>query len=126
MANTNVLLIDSGGIFVASVPSIPVNAGDSVSFATNDKSAAELFFSPAAAAVLSPAPSSPAAVPAGGSVSFQFTSSAPGAYCVYVGASGASAPRSFPVEVSQNLIMLVDSSGGPSFGGPHVVVDPGS
>jgi len=126
MADTNVVLINNDGVYVPSVPSVGVNAGDTVSFSTNDGSAAALFFSPAAAAVVSPSPGSPAPVPAGGSASFTFNSSAPGAYSVFAAGSGASAPASFPNEVSQSLFVLIDSDGGPSFGVPHNVINPGS
>ncbi len=126
MANTNVVLINSGGVYVPSVPSVAVNKGDTVSFATSDGSAAQLFFSSGAAAVLAPAPGSAFAIPAGGSASFTFTSSDPGAYSAYVGASGAAAPTSFPSQVSQSLSLLIsDSAGAPSFG-THNSTDPGS
>jgi hypothetical protein len=126
MATTDVLLIDNGGVYVPSVPGVTVNAGDTVSFSTDDGSAAILFFSPAAAAVVSPSPGSAAQIPAGGSASFTFTSSDPGAYSVYAAASGSSAPTTFPSEVSQSLFVLIDNSGGPSFGGPHLIINPGS
>jgi hypothetical protein len=127
MANTSVLLINNDGVYVPSVPSVAVNAGDTVSFATNDGSAAALFFSPGAAAVLSPAPGSAAQVPAGGNASFTFTSSSAGAYSMFAGASGDSAPSSFPNEVSQSLSLLInDSAGTPPFVGPHNTTNPGS
>jgi hypothetical protein len=126
MANTSVTLINNGGVYVPSVPSVAVNKGDTVSFATSDGSVAQLFFSPGAAAVLSPAPGSAFAVPAGGSVSFTFTTSDPGSYSAYVGANGTAAPTNFPSQISQSLSLLInDSSAAPSFG-THIVTNPGS
>ena len=126
MANTNVVLINSGGVYVPSVPSVAVNKGDTVSFATSDGSAAQLFFSPGAAAALSPAPSGAFAVPAGGSASFTFTSSDPGAYSAFVGASGDPAPASFPNQVSKGLSLLLNNAAdAPSFG-THNTTNPGS
>lgn len=127
MANSNVLLIDNNGVYVPSQPSVAVNAGDTISFATSDGSAVLLFFSSDAASVLSPAPGSAFQLAAGATASFTFTSSAPGAYSVYFGASSDSAPASFPTQVSQQLLLEVgDSGGGPSFGGPHDVIVQGS
>ena len=123
MANTNITLIDDGGIYVPSASSVPVVAGDTVSFATNDGSAVLLYFSPDAASVLSPAPSSPYQLAAGGTAAFTFKSSASGAYSVFFG----SAPASYPGAVSQVLSLQI---GGvvtpPPFGGPHTVINPGS
>lgn len=126
MANTSVTLINNGGVYVPSVPSVTVKKGDTVSFATNDGSAAQLFFSRGAAAVLSPAPGTAFAVPAGGNASFTFTSSSPGAYSAFFGASGAAVPTNFPNQVAQSLSLLVnDSAAGPSFG-THNTTNPGS
>jgi hypothetical protein len=124
MANTSVILINNGGIYVPSVPSVPVAAGSTVSFATSDGSAVTLYFSPAAASALSPAPGAVFSLAAKGSAVFTFTSSAPGAYSVAFNAPG----QSFPSSVSPNLNLLVDPGAGtgPGFGGPHDVVNPGS
>lgn len=127
MANTSITLINNGGVYVPSVPSVAVNKGDTVSFATNDGSVAQLFFSPGAAAVLSPAPGGAFAIPASGSASFTFTSSDPGAYSAFVGASAAATPTSFPSQVSQNLLLLMnDAAGTPGFGATHDTTNPGS
>jgi hypothetical protein len=127
MANTSVTLINNGGVYVPSVPSVAVNKGDTISFATSDGSAAQLFFSSAAAAVLSPAPGSAFPIPAGGSASFSFTSSGPGAYSAFVGASGDAPPTNFPSQVSQNLSLLInETAGAPGFGAPHDTTSGGS
>jgi len=71
-------------------------------------------------------PGSAFAVPAGGSASFTFTSSDPGAYSAFFGAIGAAAPTNFPSQMSQSLSLLInDSAGAPSFG-THNSTDPGS
>lgn len=127
MANSNVLLIANNGVYVPNLPSVAVVAGDTVSFATSDGSAVLLFFSSDAASVLSPAPGNSFQLAAGATASFTFTSSASGAYSVYFGASGDSAPSSFPTQVSQNLMLEIsDSGGGSSFSGPHNVIVQGS
>lgn len=123
MANTNITLINDKGAYVPSVPSVPVVAGDTVSFATSDGSAAQLFFSPAAASVLSPAPASPFQLAAKGNAAFKFTSSAPGAYSVFTN----SAPGRFPGNVSKVLNLEVGPvAAPPKFGGPHDTINPGS
>lgn len=123
MANTNILLIDNGGIYVPSAASVPVVAGDTVSFATSDGTAVPLFFSPDAVSVLSPAPANPFQLAAGGSAAFAFTSSAPGAYSMFVGA----APEYYPVNTSQSLDLEIGGVvSGPSFGSTHAVTNPGS
>jgi hypothetical protein len=122
MANTSVQLINSGGIYVPSVPSVPVVAGDTVSFATNDGSAVTLYFSPDAASAVSPAPGAAFSLAANGSAVFTFTSSVAGAFSVAFNAPG----QSFPSAVSGNLALLLSSSADPGFGGPHGVVNPGS
>lgn len=127
MANSNVILVNNNGVYVPNLPSVAAVAGDTISFATSDGSAVLLFFSSDAASVLSPAPGSAFQLAAGATASFTFTSSAPGAYSVYFGATADSAPASFPTQVSANLLLEIsDSGGGSSFGGPHNVIVQGS
>jgi|HubBroStandDraft_1064217.scaffolds.fasta_scaffold48094_2 hypothetical protein len=123
MANTKITLFNDKGAYVPSVPSVPVVAGDIVSFATSDGSATELFFSPAAASVLSPTPASPFKLAAKENAAFKFTSSAHGAYSVFTN----SAPQRFPGYVSQVLSLEVGPVVvPPNFGGPHDTINPGS
>jgi len=123
MANTTITLINDNGAYVPSAPSVPVVAGDTVSFATSDGKAAQLFFSPDAASVLSPTPASPFQLAASGNAAFKFTSSAPGAYSVFPNA----APQKFPGYVSQVLNLEVGPAiAPPDFGGPHDTTNPGS
>jgi hypothetical protein len=115
MANTEVTLVNNGGIYVPSTPSVNVVSGDSISFATNDGSAVLLFFSPGATSVLTPKPASPFPIAAGGRAAFSFSSSAPGAYSMYCGATPDAAPANFPGKVSDVLILEVSSIAVPSF-----------
>jgi len=55
--------------------------------------------------VLSPAPSQAVTVAQGATVTFTFTSSAPGAYSVYLGRSVSAGPARFPSEPSRSLLL---------------------
>jgi hypothetical protein len=118
MAHTDITLIDSGGILVPSVGSVPVVSGDTVSFSTSDGSPAFAFFSPEAVSVLSPRPASPFPIPPGANAAFTFSSSAPGAYSAYFGVTEGSVPGTFPTERSQALQLEVEMSIAPPFPGP--------
>jgi hypothetical protein len=109
MANTNIKLLHDGGIFVPSTPSVPVASGTSVSFATSDGAPVVLFFSPAAASILSPNPSSAYPIAAGGKAVFTFSSSNPGAYSVFFGSDPKSVPSGFPQRTSQELLLEIGS-----------------
>lgn len=111
MANTDISLINDGGVFVPSAPSVPVVSGDTVSFSTSGGEAAFLFFSPDASNILSPRPASAAPVPASGKAVFSFTSSQPGAYSAYFGANEGCNPKRFPELISRVLLLEVQSSG---------------
>ena len=116
MAHTDVTLTSDSGVLVPSLPSVPVTSGDTIAFSTSN-GAAFLFFSPDAAAALSPAPTGPVEVDSSKPASFTFTSSEPGAYSVFFEASAASAPTNFPVRQSNLLLFEIDGSG-TNFGGP--------
>jgi hypothetical protein len=118
MAHTDITLIDSGGILVPSVDSVPVVSGDTVSFSTSDGSPAFAFFSPDAVSALSPQPASPFPIPAGQKAAFTFSSSAPAAYSAYFGGTEDSAPGTFPADKSQALRLEVNASIGLPFPGP--------
>lgn len=118
MAHTDIKLIDSDGILVPSSDSVPVVNGDTVSFSTSDGHPAFAFFSPDAISALSPRPASPFPIAAGKKADFTFSSSAPGAYSVYFGVTGGSAPGKFPTDRSQALRLEVDMSIAPPFPGP--------
>lgn len=117
MAHTDVTLTSDSGVLVPSLPSVPVTSGDTIAFSTSN-GAAFLFFSPDAAAALTPAPTGPVEVGSSKPTAFMFTSSKPGAYSVFFEASASSAPSSFPVRQSNTLLLEIDANG-TSFGGPN-------
>ena len=125
MANTDITLINDGGVYVPSAFSIPVVRGNTVSFATSDGTPVVLCFSPDAASVLSPT-NNPYSIGAAGTAVFTFSSSNPGAYSVFFVASPSSAPKSYPTQTSQVLVLEVVSSDAPPFTGPTNTVKPGS
>jgi len=109
MANTAITLTNEQGALVPSQPSVPVNSGDTVSFSTIDGSNAYLFFSPAAAAALSPAPTNPTQV-SSTPATFEFTSSSLAAYSVYFETDASVTVPPFPVVPSNLLMLEVDTS----------------
>ncbi|MGA2633402.1 MAG: hypothetical protein ABSF16_04145 [Terracidiphilus sp.] len=105
MASTEITLINKGGKYSPSTASVAVVKGETVTFSTSDGSIAFLFFSPAAAAVLSPAPGNAFQLTAGKKATFTFTASSPGAYSVAFGANASSAPASFSGGNSSVLVL---------------------
>jgi len=109
MSTTAITLTSEQGAVSASLTTVPVNTGDTVTFATGDGSTAFLFFSPGATGILSPAPASPVAV-SSTPVSFSFTASEPGAYGVYLESSAEASVPEFPTAPSSALAILTDLS----------------
>lgn len=107
MANTAITLTNEQGALVPSQPSVVVNSGDTVSFTTSDGSSAYLFFSPEAAAVLSPTPSSPIEA-SSTAAEFSFTSSSAGSYSVFFETSTDVTLPLFPVAQSNQLLLEID------------------
>ena len=105
MANTAITLTSEDGVVISNLASVPVNSGDTVTFSSSG-GAAFLFFSPAAAAVLSPSPVSPVDV-SSQAAQFAFTSSDPAAYTVYFGQTADATHPAFP-SVPMNLLVLGD------------------
>jgi len=103
MAKTEVMLVNSGGVYVPSTGSVPVVSGDAVSFATSDGSTAYAFFSPDAISVLSPRPASPFPITPGHKSELRFSSSKPGAYAAFFGSDPKAAPGSFPSRATSAL-----------------------
>lgn len=116
MANTNINLNLSEGVIVPSQGSVPVIQGDTVTFVNPGPSPLVIYFSPAAATALSPNPGAAITLAAGGRKELGFLTSAPGAYSVFFGIEGASAPTEFPSDTSGVLSLEVSASG-VSFGG---------
>lgn len=128
MASTEITLINKGGKYSPSTASVAVVKGDTVTFSTSDGSGAFVFFSPAAAVVLSPAPGNAFSLAAGKKATFTFTSSNPGAYSAAFGANANSAPTSFSGGNSSVLVleggaMRVGAAAPAAFGNP---MKPGS
>lgn len=115
MANTDVTLVHTDGTYVPSVTAVSVVSGDTVSFSTDDGSAALAYFSPAALAVLSPTPANPATIGAAGQSVFSFASSGPAAYSVVFAAQGSPPPPNYPAGASGNLVLEFEASDAPSF-----------
>lgn len=119
MANTDVTLISSDGVFVPSIDSVQVVNGDTVSFSTADGSQAVAFFSPDAISALSPAPASPFLIAAGKKAEFSFSTSHPGAYTAYFAQSADTPPARFPTGSAQMLRLEVAPAVGLGFPGPR-------
>jgi hypothetical protein len=118
MANTDVSLKDNKGVLVPNLVSVQVVAGDTITFSTVDGRAALAFFSPDAAAVLSPNPDNPCPIASGAKAHFSFTSSNRGAYSVYFGYGAGDAPDSFQGGHSEMLRLEVNAPDAPPFSGP--------
>lgn len=116
MANTDITISKKEGVLVPSQSSVPAVQGNTVTFSAPSVSAT-LFFSPDAVSILSPSPSAPVSIAAGGKTAFTFTSSKPGAYSVYFEPNASSPPASFPVRPSNLLLLEIDTSG-IGFGAP--------
>ncbi len=113
MTNTQISLQLSDGVIVPSQGSVLVKEGDTVVFVNNASGMVLLFFSPDAASALSHAQSS---ISSGDTVEFAFTTSKPGAYSVFFGLTGSTAPTVFPSDQSTDLSLQVADIG-ISFGG---------
>jgi plastocyanin len=105
MANTSITLVDHGGVYVPSVPSVPVVKGDTVTFSTSDGTHVVLFFSPDAASILSPAPGKAFSLAAGKTATFTFSDSQPGAHSAFFGSHPGAAPAGFPSAVTEFLTL---------------------
>jgi len=110
MANTLIMLTLNEGILVPSPSAVAVVSGDTIAFATADGGTAYLFFSPDAAAALSPSPVSPLEV-TGSSEIFTFTTSDPGAYAVFFETTATAPATPFPVVPSAELVLAIDYTG---------------
>ncbi len=119
MTTTNVVIQDELGLRVPSVTSVAVIAGAEVTFTADFGADSSLYFSQAAAAILSPAPSSPVSLPSGASITFTFEAPSGQTYGVIVQAPAAPAPTEFDFGPPADPPMLVvEPGGGASFPGP--------
>ncbi len=125
MANTQISLQLSDGVIIPSQGSVPVTEGDAVTFINPNTSAVLLFLSPGATSAISPTPSAPTTIQPDAKSEFTFTTSNPGAYSVFFGIAGSTAPAVFPTDQSTSLSLQVANSG-VSFGGVVVKTNSGS
>ncbi len=119
MTTTKVLIEDELGLRVPSVASVAVVSGDGVTFTADSDADSSLYFSQAAAAVLTPSPSSPVSLASGASVTYTFGSPSGQAYGVIVQAPGDPAPTDFDFgPPADPPLLVIQPGGGSSFPGP--------
>ena len=111
MAHTEVFLSNDAGTLVPSLPSVAVSKGDTVAFSVTGADTAFAFFSPGAAAVLSPAPAAAVKLSSHSPTVFTFTSSDAGSYSVFFEDSASAPVPDFPGGKSNILHMEIDSDG---------------
>lgn len=118
MTRTDVTLVNNRGVYVPSMDSVKVVAGDAISFGTSDGSTAYAFFSPDAVSVLTPRPAEPYAIHGSGKSELTFSSSGRGAYSVYFGSDPGIRPGAFPPGSSDVLrLELILPQEPPTFSG---------
>jgi hypothetical protein len=119
MTTTNVSIRDELGLRVPSVTSVAVVTGDEVTFTADPGADSSLYFSQAAAAILTPAPTSPVALASGSSITYTFEAPSGQTYGVVVQAPGDPAPADFDFGPPADPPLLVIQPGeGSSFPGP--------
>ena len=92
---TSILFTHSGGTPVPDVLSIPVSTGDSFELSVAGEGKAVVYFSPALAAIVTPAPDASVTLTSGSPARFTFASAGPGAYSLVSTAEGEAAPTHF-------------------------------
>jgi hypothetical protein len=119
MTTTKVLIEDELGLRVPSVASVAVVSGEEITFTADSGADSNLYFSQAAAAVLTPSPSSPVSLASGASVTYTFGSPSGQAYGVIVQAPGDPAPTDFDFgPPADPPLLVIQPGGGSSFPGP--------
>jgi len=94
MPTTDVLIQDELGLRVPSVPGVQIVSGDSITFTAGEGADSALYFSPAAASILTPSPASPVSLVSGATVGYTFASASSGAFGVIVQPPDSPAPFS--------------------------------
>ena len=107
MANTDVTLALDDGLFVPSVPSVPVVAGNTITIQNSEGGPAYMALSPDARSLLSVGNGSAPMIPGGQKAVFTFTKSAPGSYWVCFNQTPDTAPPAFPQVVSTDFVLAV-------------------
>lgn len=100
---TSILVTHSAGTPVPDVLSIPVATGDSFELAVSDEGKAVVYFSPALAAIVTPAPGASVTLHPGSPARFTFASAGPGAYSLVCAAEGGAAPTHFRTVPSNHV-----------------------
>jgi hypothetical protein len=111
MAHTDIALHQANGVFVPSQSQVSVVEGDTIAFSINDGSQVAIFFSPGAAAALSPSPAVPTMLGSGNNAEFTFTTSDAGAYSVFFEKAISSRPVHYPLRESNLLLLQIETSG---------------
>jgi hypothetical protein len=109
MTNTLVIISDDMGMRVPSVPEVAASQGAGVTFKAANGVDSLLYFSPAAEAILVPAPASPVTLNAGTEVSYTFEHVHPGSYGVYAQSPDDPAPENYdfgPARVPPMLAIM--------------------
>ena len=117
MAHTEVFISNDAGTLLPSQASVSVSSGDTIAFSVTGTGPAYAFFSPDAAAVLSPSPTGAVALSASTPTVFTFNSSAEGAYSAYFETTATAEIPEFPAAKSTVLLLEIDTDG-IGFGGP--------
>ena len=126
MPTTGVLIHDELGLRVPSVPSVPILSGNGITFTAADGADSALYFSPPAAAILTPSPVSPVSLASGATVEYAFASASAGAYGVIVRAPDSPPPSEYDFGGAADPPVLVIQAGeGTSFPGPTVPIKTG-
>jgi hypothetical protein len=125
MPSTEVLIQDDLGQRVPSVPSVPIVAGGSVTFAAGDGADSLLYFSSATVSILTPAPASPVSLAAGATVTYTFGAPGSAAYGVVVAPPETGAPSSFDFAAATPPALVIQAGGGLPFPGPTMPIRTG-
>ena len=119
MATTEIRVQVSGDYLVPDTPTLPFSAGDVVTFIAPEDSDVCLCMNSATAQILSISADAPTPeIPAGGSVSFQFASSAPGTYLVLTQWPDAPCPAEIANQAGTDAVLSIQPAPAASYSGP--------
>jgi hypothetical protein len=122
MANTDVRITQEGDEFVPDISSVPIVAGDTVTFLADPDSDTELCMKTETAAILSPTPALTVSIPAGESTQFTFAAADPGYYCVLTQSPDWPYPDPFSCASDIGRVLAIQPGTPPNYSGP--VTDP--
>ncbi len=119
MAATEIRIQESGDYLVPDISTLSFSSGDVVTFTAPADSAVCLCMNSATAQILSIPAGAPAPeIPAGGSVSFQFASPAPGTYVVLTQWPDAQCPADIANEAGPAAVLSIQPAPAASYSGP--------